>query len=717
MDSDFFKGLNHEQKKAVLHDHETGGALLILAGAGSGKTSVLTKRIQFRILNGVEASRILALTFTAKAAHEMKERVEILFPETRVRLSTFHSLALSLLRQKFGNAYGWEYVGFKKAPFPKTGSEVSFSNALAFQGLKPSALSRENLFSPDLPQKIDRKLFSLRREILESGEVVFDDLIFLAIQLLDHHADVRQMVWEQWHEVLVDEYQDINPSQYRLVRLVLGNRKSLFVVGDDDQAIYGFRGADIGNIRRFQKDFPNCSLIRLEWNYRSVPRILSLANLIFEDKPLDLRKVLRAGSLRKDSLFAENRKPEYWVSENPVQEIDRLILKMKEFRLDYDISWKSFAVLVRYNHQRIYYEQALKERGIPVYHEEECGKDGVYVDTIHSSKGLQYPVVFYAGFTEGLSPGFCSGKRKQRKKQFQEEKRLFYVGVTRAEAALFFLYCRKRYWKGSKVQWKPSRFLRYLELPSEEHFLVPLFFFRLFAIIKVLFYMIGAVIMVTLRRIICPKTVPLWLDLTVQNFARFCMKVLRIDLSIEGEANLSLVDWSRPVIIVANHQSYADIPIIFLVLSRTVGFLAKKELGYIPFLGFWMRRIGCLFVNRKKKGEGQQVQKKIRETDQIPQIVIFPEGTRSKDGRLNAFKSGAFRLAEEFEATLIPVVICNSRSAWEGRKNTRPCSVRVSVLNPLSVKELKERGLSYGAKTVLLPEMRNQISAQIPGSN
>lgn len=713
MNADFFKGLNHEQKNAVLHDHQKGGALLILAGAGSGKTSVLTKRIQYRIRSGVPDSEILALTFTAAAAQEMKERVEELFPNTQVRLSTFHSLALALLRRQYNGVYGFEYLGFKKPPLPKEDSGNSFSNALAAHGVSPRALLRENLFSPEIPPKIERKLQPLRAKILESGHVVFEDLIFCAIRLLENHPAVREIIQSEWTEILVDEYQDINPSQYRLVRLILGERQSLFVVGDDDQAIYGFRGADIGNIRRFQKDFPHCTTILLEWNYRSAPRILALANRIFENKPVDLRKVLRSGSLRCDALFAENRKPECWVSENPLQELQRLVSKMKELRLDYELSWKSFAILVRYNHQRLYFEHAFTEMGIPVGSEEV--EDGVQVETIHGSKGLQYPVVFYAGLMEGLSPGTCEGSRKVRKKTLEEERRLFYVGVTRAETALFFLYCRQRFWKGTVKQWKPSRFLSCLERPPENYFRM-LFLFRLSAVLQVLFYMLWAIVRVTARRIFCPKTVAPWIDATVQNFSRFCMRCLRIDISIEGQANLSLVDWKRPVIVVANHQSYADIPVVFLALSRTVGFLAKRELGYVPCLGFWMRRIGCLFVNRKKKGEGIAVQKTLREGGIVPRISIFPEGTRSKDGQLQSFKSGAFRLAEEFEATLIPLAIENTRAAWESRKDTALVPVKVSVLKPLSVKELKESGKPYGAKTVLLPEICNRIASRLKGS-
>lgn len=358
---EILKGLNSDQRKAVLHDHEKDAQLLILAGAGSGKTSVLTKRIQYRIASGVCPDSILSLTFTAKAALEMKERVCQIFPEAGVRLCTFHSLALFLLREKVGDSFGYERLGFQKPPIPVESDVGDFACDLVRFGLGAKSVSREELFSLDLSSRLERELIPVRKSILLSGHVIFDDLIYLAIRLLENDPEFRAEFRGRWTEFLVDEYQDINPAQYRLVIALLGDRKSLFVVGDDDQAIYGFRGADIGNIIRFQKDFKESTLIRLEWNYRSTPSILHLANRIFTDKPVTLRKVLRAGNCRQDALFKENRKPEFWESENPVLEMSRIVQRIKEMRLDYDLDYEAFAILVRYNHQRIYYEEALTQ--------------------------------------------------------------------------------------------------------------------------------------------------------------------------------------------------------------------------------------------------------------------------------------------------------------------------------------------------------------------
>ncbi len=323
------KNLNTEQRQAVLHSHKDEGPLLILAGAGSGKTSVLTKRILYRIEQGVESSKILALTFTAKAAAEMDERVKALSPNSNALLCTFHSLGFKIIKMKIAGVENWKRLGFKVVPFPKEQSDFDWQETLVENGFKTGSIDRENLFSLNLPQSKN-----LQKNILETGAIVFEDLIWLSIKLLTEFEEVKNHVQNMWSEVLIDEYQDINPSQYKLVRAILGDNKNLFAVGDDDQAIYGFRGADIGNILRFKKDFPDCKVLKLEWNYRSTPRILEAANRIFTDKPLVFKKSLRAGALRPYPLFKENRKPEVWISKTAEDEIVKLVHEIKFLKED-----------------------------------------------------------------------------------------------------------------------------------------------------------------------------------------------------------------------------------------------------------------------------------------------------------------------------------------------------------------------------------------------
>ena len=696
-------GLNADQRAAVLHDHETKNQLLILAGAGSGKTSVLTKRIQYRIGAGVKPESILALTFTDLAAREMRERVEKLYPNSGVKLCTFHSLALSLLREEYLVGKGYELLGFQKPPVPKEMIGNDFLCDLAEVGIEANKLSRDELFSDTLPLSIRKKTENCRKKIMETGEVVFEDLIYLAITLIETNRDVREILQARFLEILVDEYQDINPSQYRLVRVLLGERKSLFAVGDDDQAIYGFRGADIGNILRFRKDFPTSTLIRLEWNYRSVPQVLYLANRIFTDKPPLLRKVLRAGNRRQDELFLENREPEFWESEKAIEEIGKISMRIREMRKVYELKYSDFCILVRYNRQREYYEMALREVGIPLACDSE---EGVQVMTVHASKGLQFLVVFYAGLAEGLTPGTCKGNRKKRKNQLAEERRLFYVGVTRAEAVLVLLYCKERFWKGRKVQFRPSRFLDCLEQPLQGSNM-PLLLFKIRVVILALAYMAYAIFQITFRRIFF-REIPLWLERRVQEFAEFCMRILRIKLEIENQSALATVDWSRPVVVIANHQSYCDIPVVFLTLGRSIGFLAKYELKRIPFLNYWMKQLGCVFIRRKTSGGGKEAQQELLES-RVPRIVVFPEGTRSKNGKLQSFKSGGFRLAADWKATVIPLAIQGTRSAWESRKDTKVTAVKVRVCEPLDLKTVFEKEGQLKIRDFVVPEIRSRM--------
>ncbi|MCF0224220.1 MAG: UvrD-helicase domain-containing protein [Fibrobacter sp.] len=712
-------GLNFDQRAAVLHDHAKDGQLLILAGAGSGKTSVLTKRIQYRILSGVSPEKILALTFTAKAAAEMRERVQKIFPEAAVRLCTFHSLALFILKSKVttaqGEIFAYQMLGFKKMPVPMESADKDFENKLSKIKYRSESIKRENLFDNCYGPQVLAKLNPLRDEVLQTGRIVFEDLIYQAINLLENYPEAQDYFRGQWQEILVDEYQDINPSQYRLVKNLLGGRRELFVVGDDDQAIYGFRGADIGNINRFRDDFKESSLIRLEWNYRSVPNVLKLANGIFKNKPVHLRKVLRAGNPNGSGgnpLYKENREPEVWISDNPIEEMAKIVSSMKELREGYDLQWNNFAILVRYNRQRLYYEEALRDYGIPVIEASVEGEDhsqenGVHIETVHGSKGLQYAVVYYAGLAEGLTPGDCQGSRRARNRQMDEERRLFYVGVTRAEAFLVLLYCKRRFWKGRLCRLKPSRFLP--KKSTYRDFRMPLILYKIFKFAYVLLYMAWQIVKFPVIRIRMGRNLDPWVDSTVVHFSNFCMKILGVDLEIKNQAALAKVDWNRPVFVVGNHSSFADIPIVFLSIQRSIGFVAKKSLGNIPFLNFWMKHIGCVLIDRKKGGAAACVREAVARREKAPRVFIFPEGTRSKNGQIGPFKSGAFRFAYEGKGIVLPIVIKNSAAIWEARKDTRPLKVSAQILEPIDMVDLLKQNPDLDPKRDMAPMVRQMM--------
>ena len=221
------------------------------------------------------------------------------------------------------------------------------------------------------------------------------------------------------------------------------------------------------------------------------------------------------------------------------------------------------------------------------------------------------------------------------------------------------------------------------------------------------------VLKISVLRIVQPCKIKQWVDLHIQAFGAYCIKSLRVDLTIEDQALLGKVDWSRPVVVIGNHQSYADIPVVFLALSRTVGFLAKRELKFIPFLGFWMKKIGCVFINRNKKGAGLEVQKEILESKEIPCVFIFPEGTRGKSGKLLPFKSGGFRMAVDLDATLLPVVLHGTRAVWEARRDSKVCKVSARILEPVDIQELKKDQGEIKIREFLIPKIREQMESAL----
>ena len=301
---DFLSGLNPEQQKAVAH---VEGPLLILAGAGSGKTRVVTHRISHLIANhGVAPESILAVTFTNKAAAEMRDRVSRLLraataPGRGPNLFTFHSFCVRLLRRD-GVALGQLRRGFtREFLIYDDDDQLALLKQLYRQydiddkalpprqllGLISAAKNRregpEELFknAKDEKAKHAAKLYEYYNDALIGANALdFDDLLLETVRLLQHHAPTREMWQRRVDYLMIDEYQDTNRTQYDLVRLLTGAKHNVCAVGDEDQSIYSWRGADIRNILDFERDFPNAVTIRLEQNYRSTKNILEAASAV-----------------------------------------------------------------------------------------------------------------------------------------------------------------------------------------------------------------------------------------------------------------------------------------------------------------------------------------------------------------------------------------------------------------------------------------------------
>lgn len=311
--------LNEEQQAAV---EAIQGPILVVAGAGSGKTRVVTQRIVHMIEIGIPPENILGLTFTNKAAREMKERVMQLTSE-QVLISTFHSLGARILRESI------TALNFEKefVIYDEEDSEKLLKTVLENLNIKGSLKEFRQLISEAKnsirsPEMVSSKefvetsqlaqfpeVYSTYQQLLKASNAVdFDDLLYLPVKLFQEHPDVLQRYRDRWQYLLIDEYQDTNPAQYNFILLLTGDRQNLCVVGDPDQSIYSWRGADIRNILNFNKDFPSAKIIKLEHNYRSVSNILEGANAVIanNDDRYDKNLWSTLGTGEKIKLHAAN---------------------------------------------------------------------------------------------------------------------------------------------------------------------------------------------------------------------------------------------------------------------------------------------------------------------------------------------------------------------------------------------------------------------------
>lgn len=625
--------LNPKQREAV---NQIDGPCLVIAGAGSGKTKVLTYKIAHLIDNcGVKPWNILAITFTNKAANEMKERVQNLIGDAinDIWLGTFHSICVKILR-KFIDRLGYDSsfaifdTADQKTLVKKCLKELDIDSKIFTEKSVINEISnaKNMMIKPDdylLRNKGDYrkekigKIYSLyQKKLKENNAVDFDDIINLTIDLLLENEDILEYYSDKFKYILVDEYQDTNKSQFKLVSILAKKNMNIMVVGDNDQGIYSFRGADISNILNFEKDFAGTKIVKLEQNYRCTGNILKVANEVIKNNTTKYDKKLWTENDEGELPFIYTGKDEY-------DEASFITTKIEEIKNNDNFKYSDFAVLYRMNAQSRAIEDIFMREGIPykivgglkfyerkeikdiiaylrlianqndnlslvrvinepkrgigavslnkveelaienetsmyniiknadrympriqgnVYEfvemveilkdadltitelvkaillksgyiaalqaentveaetriqnleeflsvvgefEEEYAENGlneflqtlslssdvdklddtddkVTLMTLHSAKGLEYPVVFLVGVEDGIFPGEQSATTIEG---LEEERRLFYVGITRAKKILFITLASKRTLFGYTSYNKPSRFLK--EIPKE----------------------------------------------------------------------------------------------------------------------------------------------------------------------------------------------------------------------------------------------------------
>ena len=569
--TDILAGLDADQRRAV---ETTAGPLLIVAGPGSGKTRALTHRIAHLVTNhAVPPARCLAITFTRRAAGEMRDRLRTLLPEAweHVALHTFHSLSLSILNEHH-NAAGLQR-GFRIASdaeriqLLRDALDVSEKRARG----QLSAISHAKRTRASPAGESSAEAFGAYEREMEARNLCdFDDLIIRAADALESTPVLRAQYRQRCRWVSVDEFQDVDEQQVRLMKQLVPPGGNICAIGDPDQAIYGFRGADVRFFSEFQRDFPGTKVVRLTRNYRSDRNIVALSSQV----------IARSGSARRitergrgdggnpsqviagpgsiavvedapDLVTLHEAPTEKAEAEFIVQSLERTLGGHSFFSIDsgrsadvegHDFSFSDFAVLYRTEAQVPALVEALQRSGMPFQHRSHrrllehpgvtavidalretpgpgsvreqleavclgggqlgaqmgaqmleacellrpaavaCGDDperflsdlslGIEVDTwdpradrislltLHAAKGLEFPVVFIVGCENGLLP-LTWGKASQA--DLDEERRLFYVGVTRAKTKLYLCRAGKRLWRGKMRELPPSPYLADIE--------------------------------------------------------------------------------------------------------------------------------------------------------------------------------------------------------------------------------------------------------------
>jgi ATP-dependent DNA helicase UvrD/PcrA len=366
------EGLNQPQRDAVEHP---GGPLLVLAGAGSGKTRVLTHRIAWLIHSGhARAGEILAITFTNKAAQEMRERVELLLGHSTrsMWVMTFHAACARILRAEAPRlGYTRQFTIYDQSDSRRLVKRCLEAHGVDVKRYTPAGVhhrisdAKNKLETPDDVRALADPYLETLADVFELYEseklrmnaMDFDDLLVRTVNVLELFPEVRARYAGAFAQVLVDEYQDTNHAQYRLLQLIAGEHRNLMVVGDEDQSVYGFRGADIRNILEFNEDFPEATTIRLEQNYRSTQTILSVANAVISHNRGRMGKTLWTDIGEGDPVKVRELDDEHAEARYVLGEVERLV--------DEGVSRNEIAVFYRTNAQSRVLEDTLVRAEVP----------------------------------------------------------------------------------------------------------------------------------------------------------------------------------------------------------------------------------------------------------------------------------------------------------------------------------------------------------------
>jgi len=473
-----FNELNQAQEQAVRHK---GSHLLIVAGPGTGKTHTLTCRIIHLIEQLKKDERILAITFTQKAAGEMRDRISKYQtpPAKNITLGTFHSFCLDSLRQNIHHtSLPPDFQIAAPDIIDKTLPEL-WPN-LSVKERKNSLEQINQWKSTEVKKPMSEKVGEYNRFLRSRGYLDFDDILTEFLALLKKNHQVQEQVRKIFKFIFVDEYQDINPPQHAILKILVGEGNLLTAIGDPNQAIYGFRGSDVSFFESFQKDFPGAAVLELSENYRSAENLLKASGQViakgrrFTVPPLTA-KIFLEGRLTMHEAPTDKAEAEY-----VVHQIERLIGGTSMFSMDsgrvanHEESAAGFAdiaILYRLNSQRRVLEEALGRSGIPyrvsgdkpfyqtvIPLEEDSSDDNnqkVSLMTLHASKGLEFPIVFIIGCEHNIIP-LSFGDLKS---DVEEERRLFYVGMTRAKQKLYLLNAKRRCLYGKLYDTTASPFL------------------------------------------------------------------------------------------------------------------------------------------------------------------------------------------------------------------------------------------------------------------